>query len=76
LGDIRALSVAFQAHTTNIFQALDLVFFGALKKLKAIAQGEFDDDSVNDQITKLVQAHEQTATSMTIRASFREARLV
>jgi hypothetical protein len=52
------------------------VFFGVLVKLKAIAQGEFDDDSVNDQMTKLVQAYEQTATSMTIRPSFGKAGLV
>jgi hypothetical protein len=37
----------FPAHTTNLFQALDRVFFGALKKLKAIAVGELNDDSVN-----------------------------
>jgi hypothetical protein len=37
-------------HTTdNLCQALDLIFFGALKKLKATALGEFDDQSVNAQ---------------------------
>jgi hypothetical protein len=56
-----------------LFQALDLVFFGVLKKLKASATGEFDDDSVSAQITKLIQAYEQTATSSTIRGSFRKA---
>jgi hypothetical protein len=76
LDDNRILAVAFPAHITNIFQALDLVFFDALEKLKANAQGEFDDDSVNDQITKLVQVYEQTFTSMTIRALFCKAGLV
>jgi hypothetical protein len=56
-----------------LFQALDLVFFGLLKKLKASATGEFDDDSVKAQVTKLIQAYEQTATSSTIRGSFRKA---
>jgi hypothetical protein len=48
---------------------LDLVFFGALKKLKATAVREFDDDFVNAQVTKLVQAYEQAATSSTMRRS-------
>jgi hypothetical protein len=52
---------------------LDLVFFGALKKLKPTAVGEFDDGSVNAQITQLLQAYEQAATSVTIRGSFRKA---
>jgi hypothetical protein len=29
---------------------LDIVFFGALQKLKTTAVGEFDGNSVNDQI--------------------------
>jgi hypothetical protein len=36
--------------------ALDLVFCGALKKFKATSVNEFNDDSVNAQIAKLVQA--------------------
>jgi hypothetical protein len=76
LGGNGILVVAFPAHTTNIFQALDLVFFGALKKRKAGAGGEFGDGSVEDQITKLVRAYEQTATSATIRGSFRKAGMV
>jgi hypothetical protein len=67
------LAMAFPAHTTNILQALDLVFFGALKKLKATVQGQFNDDSVHDQITTLVEASEQKATSRTIGASFCKA---
>jgi hypothetical protein len=76
LGENRVLAVAFPARTTTIFQVLDLVFFGALKKLKMTADGEFDDDSVNNQITKLVQVYEQTATSITIRSSFHRAGMV
>jgi hypothetical protein len=49
--------VVFPAHTTNIFQPLDLVFFSALKKLKQTATGEFEDDSIGEQITKLVHAY-------------------
>jgi tRNA(Ser,Leu) C12 N-acetylase TAN1 len=61
------------AHTTNVFQTFDLVFFGTSKKLTVAIVGEFDDDSVNVQITKLVQAEGQTATSSTINAPFKKA---
>jgi hypothetical protein len=67
--------VAFPAHATNIFEPFDLVFFGVLKKLQASAEGDFGDESVNDEITKLIQAYQQTATSKTIRGSFRRAGL-
>jgi hypothetical protein len=75
LGQNRVMAIVFPAHMTNIFQALDLAFFGVLKKLKQTAAGEFDDDSINDQITKLVHAYEQTATLITIRGCFRKAGL-
>jgi hypothetical protein len=42
----------FPASMTNIFQTLDCVFFNSLKKLKASAVGDFDDDSVSHGITK------------------------
>jgi hypothetical protein len=72
LGQNRVMAIVFAAHTTNIFQALDLAFFGVLKKLKQTTAGEFDDNSINDQITKLVHAYEQTATSIMIRCFFRK----
>jgi hypothetical protein len=49
---------------------LDHLLFGALMKLTMIAHGEFDDNSVNNQITKLIQACEHAAISITIRDSF------
>jgi hypothetical protein len=73
LGENRVLAVPFPAHATNIFQPLDLVFFGALKHRKASCKGGFCDGSVNDQLAKLAQAYEQTSTSVTIRGSFRKA---
>jgi hypothetical protein len=69
------LAITFPAQTTKLSQALDLVLFGMLEKLKASAVGEFDDDSVNAHIRELIQADEQTATSSTIRRSFRKAGL-
>jgi hypothetical protein len=68
--------LTFPAHTTNFFQILNLVFFDSLKHLKATAAREFDDDSVNEQIMKMIQADEQTAISGTIRRSFRKAVMI
>jgi hypothetical protein len=67
--------VAFPDHTINIVQALELVFIRTLKKLKASAIRDFGGDSVNDQITQLVQAHEQMASSITIHGSFHQVEL-
>jgi hypothetical protein len=67
LGENNIIALTFPAHTTNLFQALDLVFFRSLKHLKATASGEFVDNSANDNITKLIQAYEQTARSSTTR---------
>jgi hypothetical protein len=75
LGENRIIALVSPAHTTNLFQALDLVFFGVLKKLKQTASGDYDETSMNYQIFKLIQAYEQTATSLTIRGSFRKAGL-
>jgi hypothetical protein len=74
-GENHSMAIAFLGHMTNLFQELDLVFFGVFRRLKASATSEFDDDSVNAQISKLIQAYGQTATSSTIRGSFRKAGL-
>jgi hypothetical protein len=55
LGDSHVLVVAFRAHTTSIFQVLDLVLVGAREKLNASGQGVFGDNSANDHITRLVR---------------------
>jgi hypothetical protein len=75
LGENRIIVLVFPAHTTNLFQALDLVFFGVVKKLKQTASGDYDDKTMNHQIFRLIQAYEQTATSLTIKGSFRKAGL-
>jgi hypothetical protein len=43
--------------------------------LKASVIGDFGDDSFNNQIAKVFQASEQTATSMMIRGSFHKVGL-
>jgi hypothetical protein len=75
LGENDVIAITFPAHTMNMFQALDLVFFGALKKLKATAMGEIDDGSAHATILKPIQAYEQAATSATVGASFQKAGL-
>jgi hypothetical protein len=67
LGRNHVIALTCPAHTMNLFQARDLVFFGALKHVKATATGAFHDEGVNDEVTTIVQAYEQTATSATIR---------
>jgi hypothetical protein len=52
LGENVIIAFTFPAYTTNLFQTLDLVFFETLKYLKVIVIGEFNDDSVNEYITK------------------------
>jgi hypothetical protein len=47
LGENNIIAIIFPAHTTNWFQALDLVFFGALKKLKPTAVRKIDDGSAD-----------------------------
>jgi hypothetical protein len=44
-----------------------------MMKLKAIVPGEFGEDLMDEPILKLLQAYEQTATSMTIQGSFQNA---
>jgi hypothetical protein len=73
LGEKNIIVITFLTHTTNLSQTLDLMFFGLLQKFKATAIGKFDDDSVDAQIRKLVQASEQRAASSTIKESFRKA---
>jgi hypothetical protein len=73
LEENRIMAIVFPTHTTRLFQALDLVLFDALKTIKKTTLGEFGDDSVRDQVTKLFQAYERVSTSFTIRGAFRKA---
>jgi hypothetical protein len=50
LGPNTIPAVVCPARTTNIFQALDLTFFGTLRKLKPIAIYEFEDGFIDQQI--------------------------
>jgi hypothetical protein len=75
LGENQIIALVFPAHTTNLFQALDLVFFGTMKNIKDSLTDEENDSQNDEQIWKLIRAYEQTATSFTIRSCFRKAEL-
>jgi hypothetical protein len=60
----------FPVDTINLFQALDLVFFGAIENNKDSLTNEPEVASVRGQIWKFVGASKQTATSSTIRSHF------
>jgi hypothetical protein len=74
-GENNTIAITCSAHTWNVFQGLDLVFFGVLTKLRLAATGEFDGNSTPRQSTKLIQVYVHTAVSSTIRGSFCKARL-
>jgi hypothetical protein len=66
----KIIALVFPAHTTNLFQALDLLFLSAMKNHKDHLGNERDTGSVPGQISKLVRGYEQTATSFTIQSCF------
>jgi hypothetical protein len=76
LGENRIIAFVFPAHTTNLFQALDLVFFGAIRKNRDLLANKPEVALVDGQSWKIIQACEQTATSFTIRLCFRKAGLL
>jgi hypothetical protein len=66
LGENKIITLVFPAHTIDLFQALDLVFFRAMKQDKDSLANEPEVASVPGQMWKLIRAYEQTATSFTI----------
>jgi hypothetical protein len=73
LGQNNIAVITFPPHTTNLFQPLDLSFFGALKRRKQGTQSEVDGSRLTGQIQKLFQAYEETGSSSNVRGSFRRA---
>jgi hypothetical protein len=68
-GENQIITLICLAQATIAFQALSLLFFGGLKKLKQTAYGDDDDKTMNHQISRLIQAEKQTETSLTFRGS-------
>jgi hypothetical protein len=73
LAENKIIAPVFPSHTANRFQALYFVFFGALKNNREHLGNASDNPSTHGQIWKLIRADQQTATSFTIRSSFRKA---
>ena len=67
------LVLVYPSHTSNLFQALDLCFFGAMKKNKSNEMEVFSEKILINTILEVLQAYEKTATTQTIRNSFRLA---
>jgi hypothetical protein len=68
LGGNRIIPFVFPAHTTNLFQALDLIFFGAMKNDKGLLANEREIPSVWGHIWKLIRAYGEPVTTFTIRS--------
>jgi hypothetical protein len=75
LGENRIVTLVFPAHTTNLFQALDLIFFGAMKNNKDSLVREPEIASAHGQIWKLIRTSEQRKMSFTIQACSCKAEL-
>jgi hypothetical protein len=73
LGENSIMVITFPAHRTNLFQSLDLVLFGIVKKKKQTEDCEPDQIAILQQISRLLNAYESAATSTNIRSSFKKA---
>ncbi|OHS96286.1 hypothetical protein TRFO_37559 [Tritrichomonas foetus] len=65
--------ITFPSNSTGLFQMLDLVTFGILKRRKKGIKTEFKQNSQADIINKLIQAFEQATTGNTNRKAFSRA---
>ena len=75
LGKNSIIAFVFPSHTTNLFQSLDLVFFGAFKNIINNLDNEIEEKKLFECIIKILKTYEQTATSFNIRSSFKKAGL-
>jgi hypothetical protein len=73
LGEFHIKIVTFTPHTTNIFQALDLCFFGVFKTKEKFWMDQDDDKTFTATIHKLVRQFHSIATPENIRGSFVKA---
>jgi hypothetical protein len=67
--------IIFTAHATYLFHALDLVLFDVLKTVKKAAHGNIGNDSVHNQIRKLLSAEKEVVQLFTTQHAFRKAGL-
>jgi hypothetical protein len=67
------MAVVFPTHTTHFFPKSGPDIIKCFEDNQKTTHGDFCDDSVRDQIAKLLQADEQVTTSFTIRVAFKKA---
>jgi hypothetical protein len=70
LGENHIKIVTFASHTTNIFQTLDLSFFGMFRTKKEFWMDQDDDKTFTATIHKLVRQFHSVATPENIHESF------
>jgi hypothetical protein len=64
------LVIACPPHTSHIFQALDVLLFGILKKAKKYQRRDNTLRKEMDHVLRLFRAYAQATTSTTIKASW------
>jgi hypothetical protein len=70
LGENHIKIVTFAPHSTNVFQALDLSFFGVFKTKKKFQMDQDDNKTFAATIHELVRQFDSVATPKNIRGSF------
>jgi hypothetical protein len=64
------LVITYPSHTSHIFQVLDVLLFGILKKAKKYQRRDDTLPRGVDHVLRLFRAYEQATASATIRASW------
>lgn len=67
------LLLTYPAHTSHLFQVLDVLLFGKLKAFKKYLARDTTEDREIDHILRILRAYEGVTTSMTIRGSWEKA---
>jgi hypothetical protein len=75
LAENGVLGLTYPPHTSHIFQVLDLVLFGNLKRCKQYQTRDENEDREVDHIIRIFKAYETVTTSMTVRVCWEKAGL-
>jgi hypothetical protein len=66
--------LTYPPHTSHIFQALHMLLFGVLKRVKKHQRRDDELPEQVDDVLRLFRAYEQATTSTTVRASWMRTR--
>lgn len=76
LAQNKVMVITFPAHTTNIFQILDLVLFCSLKKIKESEESDIDPKHAANFTDRLLHAFEKTMIHQNDRGAFKRGGLI